>query len=474
MAYKLSYTGPKIDEILEKSTSFDINDEAWTVINGIDTLSMDRLMKPGNYVFNGRILLPEMDYLYEAKHEGVAILARSALIFVKQINQNIHQFISYVSIDTKYTTNVMIAWIKQSDYSYIPYLYHHGDYSSNLFSMTENTLSEKYRTKFDKQLRVFTDDGYLQYYDQLTDAYKDILTTGMSKEVYGNINNAFTTADNLINTALNNNDFTEHPADTEVHVTDADKTTLKSKAYKDELVAALDTKKAELKTSIETACASLKDTLSSFIELITNQGIDLTNHDSDSVKHPSTEQINNWNSKSEADHTHTIDEIEIDTDHIEGEYTLDLLKKAIQRHHTVTTNTELLALTTDTVQLHDWVFLNDPNYPILYQITDESKLGTMGAFTQLVTDNFDDSDLIWSNISNKPTTVDDLGVTYVPNEYTDGKLTDMGILIDETTKTIESVENNFGLLDQKSYAHSMETLIDIIDNKMKIVNEILG
>lgn len=474
MSYKLSYTGSSIDEILKKASSFEANNETWVVIDGIETLPMAKLLKPGNYIFNGNILLPEMSSLYESKYQMETSIPRSALIFVRQVNQNVHQFISFVSINLKSIENIMIAWIKDSNYQYSPYLYHHGDYSSNLFRILENEISDPYKVKFDSQLRVFTDDKSLKYYDRSTNEYKDNFTNIMSPGIYGKINDVFTTADSIIATAIHNIIFNSHLDDSSIHISSEDKATLTEKFYNDEVDILINNGKDNLKDKINSLCNILNNKLSEYIESITNINNTFNEHTANSIDHPNTNQIIKWNDKSNSDHIHTINDIQIDTDHIVGEYPINILKNAMQRHHTVSSKDELLALTSDTVQLHDWVFLDDSVYPTLYQIIDDTKLGSLDAFKKLVTDDFSNDELIWENIKNKPTTLDDLGAEYPSNESIDDTLSTFQELVDATTEDIQSIESNLELVSQKSYSIYMETMIDIIDNKMKAMNELLG
>ena len=50
MSYKVSYKGSDIDSILQKARSFEVSNEAWTVIpNTVTTLELSKLCKVGNH-----------------------------------------------------------------------------------------------------------------------------------------------------------------------------------------------------------------------------------------------------------------------------------------------------------------------------------------------------------------------------------------------------------------------------------------
>ena len=65
MSYKVSYKGSDIDSILQKARSFEVSNEAWTVIpNTVTTLELSKLFRVGNYIYSGTVKFPTMDKLY--------------------------------------------------------------------------------------------------------------------------------------------------------------------------------------------------------------------------------------------------------------------------------------------------------------------------------------------------------------------------------------------------------------------------
>ena len=103
MGYKTSYTGAGMDEIFNKSKSFKVNDASWMVIpSSITTLDISKVLRSGNYIYSGKLNIPEMDQLYgfnTSTSQVTTTLTGSYMIFVRMINYNIYQMISAHSID---------------------------------------------------------------------------------------------------------------------------------------------------------------------------------------------------------------------------------------------------------------------------------------------------------------------------------------------------------------------------------------
>ena len=63
--------------------------------------------------------------------------------------------------------------------------------------------------------------------------------------------------------------------------------------------------------------------ISSIEQLIADINKTLSDHINNTVLHPTQEQIDNWNNKSNKVHTHTIDEITIDASNVIGSLNIE-------------------------------------------------------------------------------------------------------------------------------------------------------
>ena len=227
MGYSVSFTGVDIDNILSKSQKFKSQNEDWVLIpSTITTLDISTLIRNGNYAFHGTLNLPEMDQLYgyntTSKQEAKS-LEGSCLIFVRNINRTIYQFISFYGIQDVTDQTIGIAWIHK-----VPKVFYLNESSNILFSYAENELNDKGIAKFDRQIRLFNDTGEFKYYDESEKSYK-ILTgiiSEMPKTIYGDLTDAFTKIDESLSTYSY---VLDHINDDMIHVTSEEKEIYNSK-----------------------------------------------------------------------------------------------------------------------------------------------------------------------------------------------------------------------------------------------------
>ena len=227
MGYSVSFTGVDIDNILSKSQKFKSQNEDWVLIpSTITTLDISTLIRNGNYAFHGTLNLPEMDQLYgyntTSKQEAKS-LEGSCLIFVRNINRTIYQFISFYGIQDVTDQTIGIAWIHK-----VPKIFHLNESSNILFSYAENELNDKGIAKFDRQIRLFNDTGEFKYYDESEKSYKMLtgIISEMPKTIYGDLTNAFTKIDESLSTYEY---VLDHINDDMIHVTSEEKEIYNSK-----------------------------------------------------------------------------------------------------------------------------------------------------------------------------------------------------------------------------------------------------
>lgn len=509
MGYKLSYTGSQIDTILQKSQRFDVNDHSWIMIKpDIKSLNITDLMKPGNYVFNGELSFPALTALYAARFDDFDAFTTTGyfLIIVEQsyniIYQTIHDSGNFYSSDH----TMILSWVRQSDYTYKPYYYYLNEPGNMNLAFMEN--ESKYpitqhppKYNFDKQLRLMYGSKEFKYYDSTINAYKSVLNGYMSKKVYGDLQDVYNYIQSQLNIKFTEEgipNFSEHIVGSpSQHLTSADKTALADKPTTAYITEEYNAIKSEVESKLTTSMTSVIIALNAIDSRIATALDNLTSHVSNADIHPSASQKSTWNSNADRDHIHTKDEITINTNDVIGDYdnTETLLRNAAQRMKVVHTHDEMLALTLDDVNLNDWVFCTnedpqvtisitaknleliqnntgtDNSYKELYVVSDVSKLGTMAAFTMLTEPNYDDSDIMFSNFTGMPTTTEGLGLDTVSANKLDTMNEELAsisssINTDNLTSAIETLKD-------ADYPVIIETLIDAIDAKIKLINSIV-
>lgn len=476
MSYKVSYKGSDIDSILQKARSFEVSNEAWTVIpNTVTTLELSKLFRVGNYIYSGTVKFPTMDKLYGISSDTYSgkSIATSLMIFVRYLNNNYYQYLHLGGIADQHKKELVIVWIRQADYTYSPKFFFLDEEFTNRMGFATNITNDIGNVKFDKQIRYFTSDDSFEYYDERSNKYVSFLNDVLPTTIYGTVTDIF----NYIDSHITDADFTGHMNNSAIHTTVTEKASWDSKEHED--TAKTDASKVQTdieNTYLPNIMKTPKANLAAASSTVSSTNDKLTSHKADTVKHPSATQKASWDSKADTNHTHTKAQITIDASNVTGTFTADqIVEDAKERQVTVANQTALLALTKTSVQNGDWVLLNDANYPLYYVVIDDTKLGTMDAFQQLTSSDIEDKS--WAAVQNKPTTFEELGITdAMPNSDTDSLINTLNT--DKTTatsgiETLKTIGAKYtGEMQDKS--QMMETMIDLIDAKMQVISEVLS
>lgn len=476
MSYKVSYKGSDIDSILQKARSFEVSNEAWTVIpNTVTTLELSKLFRVGNYIYSGTVKFPTMDKLYGISSDTYSgkSIATSLMIFVRYLNNNYYQYLHLDGIADQHKKELIIVWIRQADYTYSPKFFFLDEEFTNRMGFATNITNDIGNVKFDKQIRYFTSDDSFEYYDERSNKYVSFLNDVLPTTIYGTVTDIF----NYIDSHITDADFTGHMNNSTIHTTVTEKASWDSKEHED--TAKTDASKVQTdieNTYLPNIMKTPKANIAAASSTVSSTNDKLTSHKADTVKHPSATQKASWDSKADTNHTHTKAQITIDASNVTGTFTADqIAEDAKERQVTVANQTALLALTKTSVQNGDWVLLNDANYPLYYVVIDDTKLGTMDAFQQLTSSDIEDKS--WTAVQKKPTTFEELGITdAMPNSDTDSLINTLNT--DKTTatsgiETLKTIGAKYtGEMQDKS--QMMETMIDLIDAKMQVISEVLS
>ena len=479
MGYKTSYTGAGMDEIFNKSKSFKVNDASWMVIpSSITTLDISKVLRSGNYIYSGKLNIPEMDQLYgfnTSTSQVTTTLTGSYMIFVRMINYNIYQMISAHSIYENNSNMIIIAWIRQADYTYIPKIYHNNEPSNTMFAFADSVTNDKGIHKYPNQLRKFSNAENIQYYDKISASYKNLICTGgMSTAIYGSINDVFNYIDQHLTIGTNMHD---HVNNDTIHITSSEKANYDSKATSDSINTLYNNLNTAFLKELEAKISVVAKSITASEQTLQAVQNTLTTHIDDSVKHPSNNMITNWNSKSNKNHTHTKDDITISTDHVIGIIDpTNIPKEAKEIQVTVSTKNQLLNLTKTDIHNGCWVLVKSSasNSISYYVVIDDTKLGTMDAFQQLNNNPYSSTDLVWSNVKNKPTTITQICDDVITNSAVDELVHTTNTKSATTETNINSALGKISPLNTRDNSFIMENLIDLIDYKMQIIRSLIS
>lgn len=472
MAYSVSYTGSSMDAILAKGLNFEAQDEAWIVIpSDITTLDVSKVLHSGNYVYTGILSLPAMEQLYGYKTtttQAATTVNCTCMIFVRRINQTIYQFISTRGIQDNADKTMGIVWINST-----PKVFFLSEESNSMMTMVAGESADKGIHKFNNQIRVFKDTKMIKYYDQISGSYKQFIMNMMPKSIYGDVSNFFSFVD--INVTQKYAKFKTHTQDSNTHITSANKTAYDSKYRSDLLESDVDTWKVTFLSEFNAQVNNLKNMITTIQNKVSNYATTLSNHSNNTTLHPTQSQIDDWNSKKEKVHTHTTDEITIDATNVTGKFTVDQIPDiAKERMTVVDSTTAMLTLTKDTVQIGDWIFVQDADYPLLFVVIDDTKLNSLDGYQQMIENP---PDLIWDNVQNKPTTYAQLGIEDdMDNNDVDSLVTSLNSEISNTQSSVDDLTTKMGAYsdDRVKSTHILETSIDIADQKLSVLYNVMS
>ena len=214
------------------------------------------------------------------------------------------------------------------------------------------------------------------------------------------------------------------------------------------------------------------DLTTDYTKKITDVNTTLTTHMNDTTIHPTQEQIDDWNSKANKEHTHPVDTIELDVSNVIGSLSIEQIPDdAKERQVTVTSEEELLALTTDEVQNGDFVYINysDTKNEIVI-VVDQTKLGTRDAFISYSTPS---EELKWENVKNKPTTIEELGIIDMDtNDQVDSIIETAASETENAQSLVDSTLEKYSYANNERIknTHILESSIDSADYKLSVLN----
>lgn len=203
------------------------------------------------------------------------------------------------------------------------------------------------------------------------------------------------------------------------------------------------------------------------------QSIRLDEHIENDDIHTTKEKQKYWSEKAEPDHTHFSDgRVEIDASKIvSGIIEMARLPKGAKERITkVKSNAEMLALTIEDIQNGDRVAVkhsdataSTPETWDVYEVVDETKLGTMDAFLSCSAGSSTYVD--WENVEQKPNTIEGYGITNAYNKADTEKIIDEKISA-ESAK-LNKTYNEYNLKGMYDTIHDTEESIKNIENQIE-------
>lgn len=458
MLYESLYSGPKIDQLLNIIDTIKVVANGWLTLKTTETEPTDiaNLINPGNFSTMNWINAPD----------GVTFEAPLHIIVTKEGTKTRQYLFS--------NGFTMDAWSR---------LYDPTTSSFETWSEANlNTGIEASDTKPSdpkpKEVWINTSGtgSPIQYYDSTLGTFVSFTPYDyMDSNIYNpdgiEFVDIYTYIENRLTTVTGGDaqvDFYDHIGNTNIHVTKNEKDIYNSKERTDLLTKQVQKIVDNLSSYISSQVKESGIDTSDILNELNQMKSTFNTHINNTTLHPNAEQIANWNSKAEKNHTHKASDIAVSAEDVIGKLSINNIPNdAKERQVNVTTKDDILQLTKSDVQNGDFVYLRPTTGSnLLYIVIDQTKLGTMDAFLCLTTTL---SEYAWEDIQGIPTNVSELGLTDVAED------TMIDNQVSETQTEFETVNESLGEFtevadgctsDRIIDTGELETSIDSIDMKL--------
>ena len=462
MLHSTLYNGPKIDELLDAISHIKTVVNGWVKLESTEEYptNLNKLLNPGNF---------STDYWTDSPTDTT--FSSPLKVIVTKEKNLIRQYI----FSTGYNEDGCTRTYNPNNGSMSAWESVHLNKGITVVDIAPSNPKDN-----DLWINTSNTDSVIQYYDEALGKWMSLNPYDyMDPNIYNPNHIDFTNIFKYIDEKVQNVsggefpvDFSAHIKDTSIHMTPSEKETFDNKMTDSNLLTAMQTIAEELNQYIATEASESSVDIPAIEKLINDISTTLTTHMNDTTIHPTQEQIDDWNSKADKEHTHSVDTIELDVSNVIGSLSIDQIPDdAKERQVTVTSEEELLALTVDEVQNGDFVYINyseTKNEVVI--VVDQTKLGTRDAFISYHTPS---EELKWENVKNKPTTIEELGITDMDtNDQVDS-------IVETTTSETEIAQSLVdSTLEKYSYAnnerikntHILESSIDSADYKLTVLN----
>lgn len=399
MGYTTQYTGPQIDEALEKGRGLRVVNNGWIRLNSSTSspTNLGDLKNPGNYVTSFWIDGPTTESTYTPIN-----------LVIVTIGEDIYQF---AELGAERYSRVMTSGAS---------LY--GSWSINQSEGATNPSPTEPANPVDgKTLWLDTSDAntpVLKLY--LNGEWVEVVPeaamlasvydpTGKKTDIFKYIDDAV--AD--VSTSSSGINFDEHINDTSIHVTSAEKVSWNNKATEEDLNAAVAGLKAELDSEITSGTSEFGTATTQLLETVNALSTEIEEHVNNTNIHPDSAKIAEWDAKAGPDHTHYLDgNVTVDVDHVEGTIPSELLPYDVkERAYVVGSLDEMYALPKNPYHNGDAICVETESGSSWYYIVNDEYLGTENASQAFKQFSAGATGLSWSSISNTPTTIEGYGIT---------------------------------------------------------------
>lgn len=401
MGYRIGYSGPEVDELLQKAYNFSVVNNGWAKLesSNINPVDLDSLVTQGNYSIsfwqNGPIQLTTNGPI------NVSVTKDSSN---NKIYQTIYDAGKIYTRETS-TTSFSNTWVEKQNNTDL-------DIGS---STPQNPI--------DNYIWIDTsgDEPVIKVYKEISGNWIPVSAADLAKASVYDPRGIKQPIDTYLSQKIADadlskaeEDYNAHLIDGEssgnpIHVTTEEKAKWNAGISKDDATTVLNEFKTDMNSYADEKVNESAQTVGNISTRVDTVSNNIDAHIANSAIHITAEDAITFDNKAAGDHKHLNDgSVTVSAANIVGLIPIERLDPSVlERNYTVTSYEEMMALTKNEIQNGDSVFINGTKQSAWF-VVDDSKLGTVDAFIQYAAPA---KELTWENIEGKPSTLAEYNIT---------------------------------------------------------------
>ena len=368
MGYRIGYSGPEVDELLQKAYNFSVVNNGWAKLesSNINPVDLDSLVTQGNYSIsfwqNGPIQLTTNGPI------NVSVTKDSSN---NKIYQTIYDAGKIYTRETS-TTSFSNTWVEKQNNTDL-------DIGS---STPQNPI--------DNYIWIDTsgDEPVIKVYKEISGNWIPVSAADLAKASIYDPHGIKQPIDTYLSQKIADadlskaeEDYNAHLIDGEssgnpIHVTTEEKAKWNAGISKDDAATVLGEFKSDMNRYADEKVNESAQTVGNISTRVDTVSNNIDTHIANNAIHITAEDANTFDNKAAGDHKHLNDgSVTVSAANIVGLIPIERLDPSVlERNYTVTSYEEMMALTKNEIQNGDSVFINGTKQSAWF-VVDDTKLG---------------------------------------------------------------------------------------------------
>ena len=366
MGYRLGYTGPEVDVLLQKANTATIINNGWEKLasTSVNPVNLDNLMTQGNYsisywqngpesmLTSGPInicVTKDATTTYQTIYESGKVYKRETTAdsfsggWIQQQND------TDIDIGASTPTNPCDNYIWIDISGEVPIIKIYKENASAWIPVTADDLA---------RASVYDPQGIQRPIDEYLNAKIEEANLEHAGEDFNN--------------HLTAGESEGYP----IHVTADEKDAWSNGISKTDAEPYITNMESELQTYADDQINNTSAIIDNLNTRVNEMNTKITEHIADTSIHITTADMMRWDNKADSDHIHDNDgSVTVSASNVVGLIPIERLDPSVlERNYTVSSYSEMMALTKNEVQNGDSIYIND-THPTAWFVIDDTKLG---------------------------------------------------------------------------------------------------